>query len=139
MNNTNQLDPRIVHAKHFLSAHFGQTLRIRFFADAYPLRPSEVFDDLMALAPIAVSADMASVSIYGRPLVEERKEDPESAFGFVARLRPDIESVDLFLLVAAAEEFFGISADSHSPQEGADVDLARIFERMQQPAVEEKQ
>lgn len=129
-------DSRILHARHFLSAHFGQTLGIRFFAEAYPLRPTEVFDELMALAPIAVSADMASRSIYGRPLVEDRVEDSKAAFGFVAKLRPDIESVDLFLLVAAAEEFFGISADSHSPQDGADVDLTEIFERMQSPVTE---
>ena len=137
MTTSHHPDSRIIHARHFLSTHFGQTLGIRFYADTYPIHPAEVFDDLMTLAPISVSADLASRTIYGRTLIDEKIADDKAAFGFVVKLRNDIESVDLFLLVAAAEEFFGVSADMYSPLESVDLDLSDVFERMQSTVVAE--
>lgn len=106
-------NPRIIHALRFLALHFGQTLGVKFHLDNYPVKSEEIFNPLCALSPIAQRAEAASLHFYNRPLIASTHPNPDSAFGVVVDLIPELQSVDLILLIAAAEDFFGISGINH--------------------------
>lgn len=131
-------DTRITHTIRFLGIHFGRVLGVRFYLNTYPLRGDEVFDAFMALSPIAKAADAASIAIYARPIVETEAVDERSAFGSVVTLRPDLNGLDLMLLIAAAEEFFGISPTDEA-EDILEIDLQPILERMAKPVGERGQ
>lgn len=114
---------------HFLVVHFKDTLRVRFFLDGYPIRHEELFDPRFALAPIAQSADMASQMIYGRRIVADMIDDLDAAFQKEVVLKADLQSVDLVMLIAAAEEFFQIDKNTQT-QNPFNVDLRHIISSM---------
>ena len=123
-------DSRIIHALRFLGIHFGQTLGVQFFLDGCRIQSEEMFDPYLALAPIATAADRASRMFYERPLLTgDPTPNADSAFGVIVSLIPDLQSIDLFLLIAAAEDFFGISSLAHTEGK-TEIELRPILDRI---------
>lgn len=124
-------ETRITHALRFLGVHFGQTLGVRFFLDGYRIKSEEMFHPLLALTPIAIAADNASLKFYGRGLIESETPNDEAAFGVVVSLIRDLQSIDLFLLIAAAEDFFGIT-DVEQTDGRTEIELRPILDKLHQ-------
>lgn len=122
------IDSRIIHAYNHLSVHFHHTLSVRFSLDTYPIKSELIFDPFMALTPIAIAANNASMMLYGRTILDGAiTPNPDAAFGAVVALRPDLISLDVFILIAAAENFFGISGSSH-PSGRTNIDLRPLMD-----------
>lgn len=123
---------------HFLEEHFSKVVRLRFFIEGVLLEPEMVFEQSMLLLPIAMAANDLSKHIYGRDIIKGivPDESPNAPFHARVELREDISGLDLLLLVAAAEEFFGVAADEPSETEFREIEVLPLFEQMSKPAGE---
>ena len=59
-------------------------------------------------------ADRASCGIYSRSIISSVEKSESACTGEVVHLVDDLQSVDLILLVASAEDLFGIDANDVS-------------------------
>ena len=109
MANQTVTSARVVHAMKFLEVHFGETLKVGFRLKGIPVPAGEVFSPRFLLSAIAQRADNASCGIYGRSIISSVEKDGGACTGSVVHLVDDLQSVDLILLVASAEDFFGIN------------------------------
>ena len=114
MANQTATSARVVHAMKFLEVHFGEMLKVDFRLQGIPVPAGEIFSPNFLLSAIAQRADRASCGIYSRSIISSVEKSESACTGEVVHLVDDLQSVDLILLVASAEDLFGIDANDVS-------------------------